>query len=168
MNKTFTFFKFLIIACIFPVFLSSCGEKGKVKQVAKDFLQAYYIENDFEKAKEFSTIETYNTLDTKALLFAMTPNSESEQIQSFKIKKVEISEDKKHAACHYMVLDQERTLLLSLTDGKWLVDMPENMSVEPALSLSQSANAGGFASATSAPIRLRDVPREGDTAKKAK
>jgi hypothetical protein len=136
--------------------LASCGEQRSVKRVARAFLQSYYVNNDFETAKQVSTEDTHETLDFKAMMFMLNPNSESESINTFKIIKVEAKKTK--AICIYEVIGAERRLNFSKVNGKWLVDMPENASIEPGLSLSQSRDMGGFTSAMSDPIKLKDVP----------
>ena len=141
---------------IWTVFVVSCGDQRSVRQTAHAFLQSYYVNNDFDGAKKISTESTYDVLDFKAMMFMLNPNSESESIHAFELKRIDVRKTK--AVCFYEVIGQERRLNLSKVNGKWLVDMPENATIEPGLSLSQSRNAGGFASATSNPVKLRDVP----------
>ncbi len=146
----------LVVIAIVSLFSASCSKRA-AKETAKAFLQSYYVDNDFEAAKAFSTESTHETLDFKAMMFTLNPNSESESIQEFKYKKMDMLKTK--AVCFYEVVGEERRLNLSKIDGKWLVDMPETAMIEPALSMSQSRNTGGFASATSDPIKLKDVPQ---------
>lgn len=165
MKRSLSFFRLATIVGILSFVFLSCGEKKAVRKVSQSFLQNYYVDNDFEAAKAVSTEPTHETLDFKAMMFSLNPNSESESINAFKIKKIDVRETK--ASCFYEVLGQERRLNLRKTDqGVWLVDMPENASIEPGLSLSQSRNQGGFSSATSEPIRLKDVPTASSKSKK--
>ncbi len=146
----------LVAIAIVSLFSTSCSKRA-AKETAKAFLQSYYVDNDFEAAKAFSTEGTHETLDFKAMMFTLNPNSESESIQEFKIKKMDVRKSK--AVCFYEVVGEERRLNLSKVDDKWLVDMPENATIEPGLSLSQSTNQGGFTSAMSEPIKLKDIPQ---------
>ena len=155
MKRLLLFFRLLgLIGLVF--LMTSCGGRHSAKRTAKAFLQYYYVENDFEGAKTVSTDATYENLDFKAMMFTLNPFSESESISDFKITKVQARKTK--AVCSYEVGGDGRRLNLSKVDGRWFVDMPEGTTIEPSLSLSQSRNQGGFASAESARVRLGDLP----------
>jgi hypothetical protein len=148
------FYGFILI--VFSLFSSSCNGHRSVKRVADAFLQAYYVSFDFDAAKSFSTVVTHDNIDTRAMMFHINPHASSQGFGSFSITDVEVRQTK--AAVFYKVGDLNRRLNLSLVNGKWLVDMPETPMLNPELSLSPTRNVGGFASATSEPIRLGDVP----------
>jgi hypothetical protein len=156
MKQVLLFFRWVGFAVLALFLLTSCGDNRSAKRVAKSFLQSYYVNDDFEAAKKVSTESTYETLDFKAMMFELNPNSESDSIREFKINRMEVKKTK--AVCFYEVIGSERRLNLSKVNGKWFVDMPERTLVEPGLSLSQSSGTGGFASAQSEPIQLKNAP----------
>jgi hypothetical protein len=158
MKQPLHFSRFVaIVLLVFAVpFLVSCGDNRSAKRTARAFLQSYYVDNDFDGAKLVSTEATFQTLDFQAMLFVLNPHSASESIQDFRIRRMDTRKTK--ATCFYEVIGQERRLNLRKVQGKWLVDMPEGLVREPGFSLSQTSGQGGFASAQSEPIRLRDVP----------
>jgi hypothetical protein len=152
MKKIVLFATVVVMALCFL----SCRNSAAVKDVSQKFLQAYYVDNDFNAAKDLSTDATKEGLDYKAMLFAANPNSEEESLKAFEIKKIEAKKTK--AICFYEIEGQERRLNLRKVNNAWLVDMPESASGDPELSLSQSGETGGFASASSEPVRLGDIP----------
>jgi len=150
--------KSLLFLCLSGlILLSSCGDQRVVNRTARAFLQSLYIDNDFEAAKVVSTRMTHENIDMRALMFRINPNSMANRFGSFEIDDKEIRNTK---AVIFYTLDGNvrRQLNLSKVDGVWLVDMPEHISTSPVFSISPVRSEGGFASATSEPIRLRDVP----------
>jgi len=150
--------KSLLFLCLSGfILLSSCSDQRVVNRTANAFLQSFYVDNNFEAAKVVSTRVTHENIDTRAMMFRLNPNSVTDRFSSFKIDNKEVRNTK---AVVFYTLDGsvERRLNLSKIDGVWLVDMPENYSTNPVFSISPMRGGGGFASATSEPIRLGDVP----------
>ena len=137
--------------------LYSCGNQ-EARRVAEQFLQAYYVDNDFNAAAEFVTEASVENLKQTALLLEFDPASRIGIFESFEIISVDAQKSK--AICYYAVDGVKRRLLLSKIDGCWLVDMPGDVTREGAdLSLTLSPiNSGGFASAESELTRIGDVP----------
>jgi len=137
--------------------LVSCGDQRVINRTARTFLQSFYVDHNFEAAKAVSTRMTHDNIDTRAMMLLLNPNFKANRFNSFEIDKKEIRNTK--AVVFYTLNDEvERQLNLSLIDRVWLVDMPEQTTTNPVLSLSLMRGGGGFASAVSEPIRLRDVP----------
>ncbi|GHU86428.1 hypothetical protein FACS1894153_3490 [Bacteroidia bacterium] len=151
----------LITIAIVAVVLVCCSQSSAAKKVAISFLQAYYVDKDFDKAKEYSTEASHSSIEYKEMMLMMSPVSESSQIKFFEYQSIEV--DKNRATCRYMVLGEIRVLYLSKINRKWLVDMPESTIIEPTASLSLTSGQGGFASAQSEPIRLSDIPTVEET-----
>ncbi|MCL2026919.1 MAG: hypothetical protein FWG79_00365 [Bacteroidales bacterium] len=145
--------------------LASCSENN-AKKTAKHFLQAYYIEHDFDRAGEFSTPATQEHMGEWALLFGLTPReiiNEDFYFDRFEITDTDIKKTK--AVIDYRVNITNRQLLLSKVNGRWLVDMPTEVSFNNrifSLSLNKP-QTGGFASAESKPTRLGDTPKDEPT-----
>ena len=156
MKQILSFFRWSGLV-VLAVLLASCGNQRSAKRVATAFLQSYYVDNDFETAMALSTEATQEPLAFRAQLFLLNPHSGAESIEGFKFKKIDVKKTK--AVCFYEVIGAERRLNLSKVNGQWLVDMPERTTMDPAFSLSpQAGGTGGFASAESEPIRLKDIP----------
>lgn len=137
--------------------LTSCGDQRAVNRTARAFLQNFYVENNFDAAAAVSTQATQENISTRAMIFRLNPNSATDRFGSFKINNKDVRNTK--ASVFYTLDgDVERRLNLIKIDGTWLVDMPEHLSTTPAHSISPSRSSGGFASAMSEPVRLRDVP----------
>jgi len=157
MKTLLTIPKGVIFAVLFlSVLLASCSNRG-VENTARIFLQAYYIDHDFDKAAALSTPATQEHIQEWAMLFALTPKeyiSAGLYFETFEIEKSDIL--KTRATVGYRVDNTPRDLLLRKVDGKWLVDMPIEISFSgPRFSLSlHKPHSGGFASAQSQPTRL--------------
>ena len=137
--------------------LGSCGDNS-AKRVAQQFLQLYYIDNDFDAVAELVTEASLEPLAHTAMMFEFDPSSRLDMFQAFKILSMDVQKSK--AICYYEVDGVKRRVLLSKIDGQWFVDMPGDVTRDGAdLSLSLTApNSGGFASAESEFVRVGDVP----------
>jgi hypothetical protein len=137
--------------------LNSCSNQ-EAKNVAQQFLQFYYIDNNFEAAANLATEATREGLSHTMLLFEFDPTSRIDMFRSFSIVSMSVQTDK--AICYYEVDNVRRRLLLSKVNGRWLVDMPGHVTrsdLDFSLTLSPP-NSGGFASAESEMTRIGDVP----------
>jgi len=151
--------KKIILIFISLALLSSCSNRHSAKRVARQFLQSYYLDFNFETAKRLSTQETHTNLEQRMLLIEHNPFFREEQaINDVKITNVDVRKTK--AVCTYIVGGSQRRLNLNKVDGVWLVDMPQADFLDPALSLGAPIVTGGMAMAESAPIRMSDLRRE--------
>jgi len=156
MKKIFQIFCTIGILTL-PLLLTSCGEQRTVNRTARAFLQSFYVENNFEAAALMSTRMTQENIGQRAMMFRLNPNSENMRFHNFRITDSEVRTTR--ATVFYILDDEvERRLNLSRIDGQWLIDMPESTSLNPAFSISPVRSSGGFASAMSEPVRLRDIP----------
>jgi len=144
--------------------LTSCGDQRSVNRTAKTFLQHFYVENNFSAAKTISTEITQKNIDNIAMMFQWNPNSADYSFNNFKINNSDVRTTR---AVVFYTLDHEadRRLNLSKVDGKWLVDMPEGVSLNPAFSLSPTNTTGGFTSAQSDFVRVGDIPESNEPEK---
>jgi len=155
MKKVF----FLVVLASF--LLTSCGNRA-ITNVARDFLQAYYIDHDFNRARMLSTAATHEHMQQWIMIFELTPAEANPHLfQSFEIYEIDALSNR--ATVHYRVDNTRRQLMLRQIDGRWFVDLPMDMlSVNRAI-FSLSLNrpeSGGFASAQSRPARLGGAPVE--------
>jgi len=151
--------KFLKLTVILlgAILMFSCADRS-AERVARQFLQLYYIDNDFKAAAELVTDESKDGLTHTAMMFEFDPSSRIDKFQSFRIISLDVQ--KTRAICYYEVDKTQRRLLLSKVDGRWLVDMPGGVAlggVDFSLTLSPPSS-GGFASAESEPVRVGDLP----------
>jgi hypothetical protein len=151
--------KTLILIMVGSLLMFSCEGNG-AKRVAKDFLQTYYIDLNFDEATKLATENSQDHLNERILFFNMNPYSRDEKFTRFEIREVDAQKTK--ASVIYTVDNLTRKLLLSRIGGQWLVDMPfevANNGLEFSLSLTKP-DTGGFASAESRPMRVGDIPQE--------
>ena len=151
--------KKIYIICLLGAALlfTSCSDQRTVNRTANAFLQSFYVENNFSAAKVFATRATQANIIRIEEMFVWNPNSEANRFRSFRIDGSDVRTTR--AVVFYTLDDDvQRRLNLSKTDGRWLVDMPEGTSLNPAFSLSPVNVSGGFASAQSDWMRIGDAP----------
>jgi len=154
--------------CILGValLLASCSDQRAVHRTANAFLQNFFVDNNFEGAKVFSTQATHANIDDRALTFHWNPNAEDIRFRRFEITGSEIRTTR--AVVFYTLDDDvQRRLNLTKREGRWLVDMPEAVSFSPDFSLSPVHTEGGFAGAKSEFFRIGDIPYASETQKKS-
>ena len=151
--------KVFFVMAIAVALFSSCSSRNAQK-VARNFLQYYYVDHNFDAAAALSSPATHSNLNMAISMYHFNPYSEESRFRNFEITDIDVRKTK--AVFHYSVDGTPRRLLLSKFDGKWLVDMPEQeVSFDRRFSLSLvRSRGGGFTSAQSAPIRLGDTPRD--------
>jgi len=159
--KTQLFFSktLILLVALSSVLLYSCNnDKREAQRIAQQFLQLYYIDNDFNAVAELTTEASHQGLKHTAMLFEFSPESRLDNFETFKIISIDVQ--KTRAICSYEVDGVNRRLLLSKIDGRWFVDMPGDVTrqgAEFSLTLTP-VNSGGFASAESEMTRIGDVP----------
>jgi len=136
------------------VFLTACNSNRDAMSVARGFLQAYYIDYDFDRARALSTVATHEHMQQWIMIFEMTPRELSHlNFSSFEIDEIEVLATR--ATVHYRVDCTRRRLFLRQINGRWFVDMPADIADNRFHSLSLNRpQSGGFASATSRPTRI--------------
>ncbi len=140
--------------------LMACGANvRKVEHTAKDFLQAYYVDLDFEKALSLSTDVSHAAIYEQAELISLNPYAKDE-VPDIVFKGVEIDDQNAvKATCTYLVNRVERTLPLRKLEGLWLVDLQggsvETSGAESSMMELSIGEQGGFATATSGVITYR-------------
>ena len=144
----------LFLFALASVLLTSCNSNRDAMSVARDFLQAYYIDYDFDRARARSTVATHEHMQEWILIFELTPRSLTHlNFSSFEIEGVDVLTNR--ATVNYRVDNTQRQLLLRKINGRWLVDMPIDVATNRLFSLSHNRpDTGGFASAQSQPTRL--------------
>ena len=144
--------------------LMACGANvRKVEHTAKDFLQAYYVDLDFEKALSLSTDVSHAAIYEQAELISLNPYAKDE-VPDIVFKGVEIDDQNAvKATCTYLVNRVERTLPLRKVEGLWLVDLQggsvESGGNESSLMGLSLGEKGGFTSSVSGPISYKKRKR---------
>lgn len=136
------------------MFLTSCNGNREAMNVARNFLNAYYIDYDFDRARALSTPATHEHMQQWIMVFELTP----EELRHLNFSRVVVDDIDivgTRATVRYRVDNIRRHLLLRQTNGRWLVDMPTEIANNREFSLSHNRpDTGGFASAESRPTRL--------------
>lgn len=140
------------------IFFSSCSAEHKAKKVAESFLKAYYVDFDFDKARQLSSNDSHSGINYKENMSTLSPFAKEES-PKLEIISIEINpDDKTQAICHYKLGDQEKTLPLQKNGSKWLVDTDdEAIEGESGGSFSGVQNVG-FTSAASSETLPTDGP----------
>lgn len=138
--------------------VACCGNKKEAMTTAKAFLQAYYVDLDFNKAPQLSSDASHAAITDQAKMISLNPYAGEETPD---IVFVELTVDKDNsntATCTYTCNRVERTLPLRNFNGKWLIDLGsgtvETGGSSEFMQLSQD-NLNGFASATSGEIKYK-------------
>ena len=141
--------------------LGCSGNQKKATAIAKSFLQAYYVDLDFETAKQLSSEASQGAISEQAEVVALNPYAQ-EETPDIIFKTLKIDPEEPHrAVCTYLVNRVERTLPLRKFDKLWLVHLPQGtVETEGTDMLElQSGNQGGFAAAASGPITYKKRKR---------
>lgn len=151
--------KGLALAIAAWLMVSCSGDRKEATSTAKAFLQAYYVDLDFNKALQLSSEASKAAIQEQADMIALNPYAKQETPDW---APVGIDTDKSNsetALYVYTCNRVERTLPLRKVNGKWLVDL-QGGTVEAGgntgdfLQLS-SGSENGFASAASGEIKYR-------------
>lgn len=130
------------------------SDQKQATTVAQTFLQAYYIDFDFDKAMALSSEASHAAIAEQAQMASLNLYAEHEKPEII-FKKLEIDpETPMRATCTYTCNQAERTLPLRRFKDRWLIDVPYG-TVETGgsnlLNLSTESH-GGFAAAASGPV----------------
>ena len=149
--------KFLLLSIVVMLAGACSNDKRVATSTAKSFLQAYYVDLDFDRALQLSNDASHSAIIEQAEIVALNPYAKEETpIISF--LSLSLNKDNPHNATYtYTCNRTERTLPLQKTNGKWFVDLQGGL-VETCGNnefSTLSTNEGGFASAASGEIKYR-------------
>ena len=152
----------ILLSFVLPAILLlevSCkGDTSKAAATATAFLQAYYVDLDFDRAKSLCADNSKAAVAEQAETIALNPYAK-EETPNIVFKTVEINPDNANMAnCLYTCNRVERKLPLRKYNGKWLVDLQgstgDTVGNSDFIQLSQEG-ANGFASAVSGEIKYK-------------
>ena len=151
--------RFLLLA-VAVIQMTACGnDKKAATSTAKSFLQAYYVDLDFEKALRLSSDNSHNAITEQAQMMALNPYAK-EETPDIVFKTLETNTDNPHVASYIYTCNRvERKLPLRKLKGKWSVDLQggivETNGIENDFVELSSDGTNGFASATSGKIKYK-------------
>ncbi len=149
----------LLMLTAFFLLATSCkNNKREAEHVAENFLQAYYMDLDFDKALQLCSDASRAAVHEQAELTALNPYAK-EETPDLVFSGLEIDPDNAHTARFtYTCNRAERTLPLRKFNDKWLVDL-QGGTVESSgnndFSHLSASEKGGFTSAASGEIKYR-------------
>lgn len=153
-NKLFPFAGSLFFLMLLWLSMSACSGKRPAEKAARAFLQAYYVDLDFNVARALSTPASHAAIAEKEEMASLNPYAK-EEAPSISFKELRI-EDRRSgkALCTYWANRVEKTLELRKVEGQWKADLQAQAQEEAAgmYSLSSDNSQGGFASAASGPV----------------
>ncbi len=137
------------VGCLLLVFLTGCN-LHKAERTARQFLKAYYIDLDFDKAMELSTEDSHKGILYKKNMSALSPYAKDEAPKLTVFDVLIDPDNGDYAYCAYEVNGHPRMLPLQKHDGKWVVDTDEDSIEGDNSRMSASGVAQvGFATAAS-------------------
>lgn len=131
--------------CLLAALLAGCN-LHKAEQTARQFLKAYYVDLDFDKAMELSTEDSHEGILYKKNMSALSPYAKDEVPELNVIDVVIDPDNGNYAYCAYEVNGRPRMLPLQKHEGRWLVDTDSD-AIEGQ---SGGASASGVAQAGAA------------------
>lgn len=143
---------------VIAVFATSCSrDKKEAATTAKAFLQAYYVDLDFNKALQLSSEASQAAIREQADMTALNPYAKEES-PDIVFGGVTIN-NPNTATCNYTCNRVKRNLPLRKLNEKWIIDLG-GKSVETASSKGDffelvSDNGNGFFSVASGEIKYR-------------
>ena len=145
---------------IAAVLAVACNSNQKeATATAKAFLQAYYVDLDFNKALQLSSDISHEAINEQAKMVALNPYS-SEEVPKLDITQVEIDKGNSNlATCTYTCNHRKRKLPLRKFSQKWLVDLGgktvESVGMDNDFLELSSEGSDGFAAAVSGEIKYK-------------
>lgn len=138
-----------VALCLSAALLLGACSLSKAERTARQFLKAYYVELDFDRALELSTEDSHQGIYYKKNMTALSPYAKDEVPELEVLDVIIDPDDGNYAYCAYEINGQPKMLPLQKHDGKWLVDT-DSEAVEGSMSSSASGVSEiGFASAAS-------------------
>ena len=139
------------------IFLTACN-LHKAERTARQFLKAYYIDLDFDKAIELATEDSREGIYYKKNMTDLSPYAKDEVPELTVLDVVIDPDDGNYAYCAYEVNGHPRMLPLQKHDGKWLVDTDSDAIEGEGIGSSASGvSKAGFSAAASS----EDLPTTG-------
>lgn len=110
--------------------LFSCSSKSDPKDVARNFLNAL-TQMDYEGAKKYGTPETGKMLEMLNSFATMLPDSAKANARKIKIEIKDAKTEGDKCSITYRNSEKQSDQVLTLVkkDGKWLVDMSKDDSM---------------------------------------
>lgn len=157
-NKTVT--TLTVGLCLAMALLAGACSISKAERTARQFLKAYYVELDFDRALELSTEDSHEGIYYKKNMTSLSPYAKDEAPE-LKVLDVIIDPDNgNYAYCAYEINGQPKMLPLQKHDGKWLVDT-DSEAIEGSVGSSASGvSEVGFASAASSEALPKTGPAQ--------
>lgn len=147
--------------CLLLGLLTGCN-LHKAERTARQFLKAYYVDLDFDKAITLSTEDSHKGIYYKKNMSSLSPYAKDEVPELTIIDVIIDPDDGNYAYCAYEINGNPKMLPLQKHDGKWLVDTDSDAieGGEGGMSASGVTEAG-FAAAVSS----QTLPKTGPAAR---
>lgn len=143
---------FTAVLCLAVALLLGACSISKAERTARQFLKAYYVDLDFDRALELATQDSHAGIYYKKNMMSLSPYAKDE-VPTLEVLDVIIDpDDGNYAYCAYELNGQPKMLPLQKHDGKWLVDT-DTEPIEGVTGMSASGVSEiGFASAASSDV----------------
>ncbi len=135
--------------CLLLALLSGGCSLPKAERTARQFLKAYYVDLDFDRALELSTEDSHQGIYYKKNMTSLSPYAKDEVPELNVLEVIIDPDDGNYAYCAYELNGYPRMLPLQKHDGKWLVDTDSDAIEGMGSSSMTGVSEIGFASAAS-------------------
>lgn len=149
--------KFLFLSMVAVLMVACGGGKREATATAKAFLQAYYVDLDFNKALRLADEASQAAISERAEVVALNPYAKEETPDLIFVGIEADKSNSETAVYTYTCNRVERGLPLRRANGKWLVDLRGGTvetggNTESFMQL-PSEGKSGFTSAVSGEIK---------------
>ena len=137
--------------------LGACS-LSKAERTARQFLKAYYVELDFDRALELSTEDSHEGIYYKKNMTSLSPYAKDEVPELEVLDVIIDPDDGNYAYCAYEINGQPKMLPMQKHDGKWLVDT-DSEAIEGNMGMSATGVSEiGFTSKASSDVLPKTGP----------
>ncbi len=154
--------------CLLLALLSGGCSLPKAERTARQFLKAYYVDLDFDRALELSTEDSHQGIYYKKNMTSLSPYAKDEVPELNVLEVIIDPDDGNYAYCAYELNGYPRMLPLQKHDGKWLVDTDSDAIEGMGSSSMTGVSEIGFASAASSETLPLPTTGPGQRAREAR
>lgn len=144
--------------CLAVALLAGACSISKAERTARQFLKAYYVELDFDRALELSTEDSHEGIYYKRNMTSLSPYAKDEVPELEVLDVIIDPDDGNYAYCAYEINGQPKMLPMQKHNGKWLVDTDSEAIEGTASASAIGVSEIGFASAVSSEILPKTGP----------
>lgn len=145
-------------ACLLAGLLLGACSIHKAERTARQFLKAYYVDFDFDRALELSTEDSHEGIYYKRNMTSLSPYAKDEAPELEVLEVIIDPDNGDYAYCAYELNGRPKVLPLQRHGGKWLVDTDSESIEGGSGSSMMGVSEAGFAAAASSDVLPKTGP----------